>query len=122
MPPQEQSIIPLASAHLGLVPRRHQSDVLDYGGSISSCGDRQVWSLLYEAANVMLTRHERLLKLKDWAIAAFFGASRPLPCVPAKDRTNGSTQPSRQGCPLSVYRLASINCHIFELGLGPAPG
>jgi transposase IS116/IS110/IS902 family protein len=114
---QEQSIIPLASAYLGLVPRRHQSGVLDYGGSISSCGDRRVCTLLYEAANVMLTRHKQLLKLTDWAIAAFFGASRPLPCVPAKDRTNGEHSAVAARMPLiglsgNVNKLSHIRIRV----------
>ena len=32
-------------------------------------GDRRVRILLYEAANVMLTRYKGSLKLKDWAFA-----------------------------------------------------
>ena len=42
-------------AYLGLVPRRYQSGEVDYTGGISQCGDRRVRTLLYEAANVMLT-------------------------------------------------------------------
>jgi transposase len=56
-------------AYLGLVPRRYQSGQVDYVGSISKCGDRRVRTLLYEAANVMLTRYKGQLKLKDWAFA-----------------------------------------------------
>jgi len=56
-------------AYLGLVPRRYQSGEVDYTGSISKCGDRRVRTLLYEAANVMLTRYKSALKLKDWALA-----------------------------------------------------
>ena len=56
-------------AYLGLVPRRYQSGEVDYTGSISKCGDRRVRTLLYEAANVMLTRYRGALKLKDWALA-----------------------------------------------------
>ena len=55
--------------YLGLVPRRYQSGEIDYTGSISKCGDRRVRTLLYEAANVMLTRYRGALKLKDWALA-----------------------------------------------------
>jgi transposase len=51
------------------VPRRYQSGEIDYTGSISKCGDRRVRTLLYEAANVVLTRYKRPLKLKDWALA-----------------------------------------------------
>jgi transposase len=56
-------------AYLGLVPRRYQSGEIDYTGSISKCGDRRVRTLLYEAANVMLTRYKGPLKLKEWAFA-----------------------------------------------------
>ena len=56
-------------AYLGLVPRRYQSGEVDYTGSISKCGDRRMRTLLYEAANVMLTRYRGALKLKDWALA-----------------------------------------------------
>jgi transposase len=56
-------------AYLGLVPRRYQSGEVDYTGSISKCGDRRMRTLLYEAANVMLTRYKGALKLKDWALA-----------------------------------------------------
>jgi transposase len=54
--------------YLGLVPRRYQSGEIDYTGSISKCGDRRVRTLLYEAANVMLTRCKTPLKLKEWAL------------------------------------------------------
>jgi transposase len=56
-------------AYLGLVPRRYQSGEIDYVGGISKVGDRRVRSLLYEAANVMLTRYKGELKLKTWALA-----------------------------------------------------
>ena len=56
-------------AYLGLVPRRYQSGEVDYTGSISKCGDRRMRTLLYEAANVILTRYKQPLKLKDWALA-----------------------------------------------------
>jgi transposase len=44
---------------------RHQSGEVDHTGGISKCGDRQVRKLLYEAANVMLTRYKDQPKLKD---------------------------------------------------------
>jgi transposase len=56
-------------AYLGLVPRRYQSGEVDYVGGISKCGDRRVRTLLYEAANVVLTCYKGQLKLKDWAFA-----------------------------------------------------
>ena len=49
-------------AYLGLVPKRYQSGEVDYVGGISKCGDRRVRTLLYEAANVMLTRYKGQLK------------------------------------------------------------
>jgi transposase len=65
-----------------LVPRRYQSGEIDYVGSISKCGDRRVRTLLYEAANVMLTRYKGQLKLKD------LGArDRILPDAPYKSMT-----------------------------------
>jgi transposase len=51
------------------VPQRHQSGEIDYTGSISKRGDVKVRTLLYEAANVMLTRYAAPLKLKSWALA-----------------------------------------------------
>ena len=66
-------------AYLGLVPTRHQSGELDYTGGISKCGDRRVRTLLYEAANVVLTRHKGQLKLKDWAFAIAKRSHHPLP-------------------------------------------
>jgi hypothetical protein len=56
-------------AYFGLVPRRYRSGEVDYTGGISKCGDRRMRTLLYEAANVMLTRYKGQLKLKDWAFA-----------------------------------------------------
>src|SRR3954469_19713923 len=56
-------------AYLGLVPRRHHGGEVDYTGGISKCGDRRVRTLLYEAANVMLTRCKRPIKLRNWAFA-----------------------------------------------------
>jgi transposase len=49
--------------YLGLVRRRWKSGEIDYTGS--KVGDRRVRTLLYEAANVMLTRYRGDLALKD---------------------------------------------------------
>jgi transposase len=43
-------------AALGLTPRRYQSGELDRMGRISKCGDGMLRSLLFEAAQVLLTR------------------------------------------------------------------
>jgi len=55
-------------AYLGLVPRRYQSGEIGYTGGISKCGDGRLRTLLYEAANVMLTRYRGSLALKNWAL------------------------------------------------------
>ncbi len=45
-------------AYLGLTTRRYQSGEMDYSGRISKHGDAMVRSLLYEAANCVLTTGE----------------------------------------------------------------
>ena len=56
-------------AYLGLTPRRYQSGEVDINGRISKCGDRLTRKLLFEAANVMLSRTSQRLALKDWGAA-----------------------------------------------------
>jgi transposase len=56
-------------AYLGLTPKRHQSGGTDVSGRISKIGDHGVRTMLYEAANVMLTRPVKGSALKDWARA-----------------------------------------------------
>ncbi|NNC64464.1 MAG: IS110 family transposase [Gammaproteobacteria bacterium] len=56
------------AAHFGLTPRRFQSGELDIEGHISRCGDREVRSALYTAANAMMTRSSRYSSLKAWGI------------------------------------------------------
>jgi transposase len=43
-------------AFLGLTPRRYQSGEVDISGRISKSGDRMARSLLFEAANALMTR------------------------------------------------------------------
>ena len=47
--------------------RRWQSGEMDYSGRISKHGDAMLRSLLYEAANSLLTVVRRAHPLKDWA-------------------------------------------------------
>jgi transposase len=54
-------------AALGLTPRRYQSGELDRTGRISKCGDGMLRSLLYEAAQVLLTRAS-VSWLKAWGL------------------------------------------------------
>ncbi len=54
-------------AYLGLTTRRFQSGQMDYSGRISKHGDAMLRSLLYEAANSLLTVVRKAHPLKDWA-------------------------------------------------------
>ena len=54
-------------AYMGLTSRRWQSGEMDYSGRISKHGDAMLRSLLYEAANSLLTVVRRAHPLKDWA-------------------------------------------------------
>jgi transposase len=56
-------------AYLGLTPKRYQSGETDVSGRISKIGDHGVRTMLYEAANIMLTRPVKGSALKDWALA-----------------------------------------------------
>ena len=56
-------------AYVGLPSRRWQSGEMDYSGRISKHGDAMLRSLLYEAANSLLTVVRRAHPLKDWAAA-----------------------------------------------------
>ena len=46
-------------AHFGLTPKRFQSGEIDIDGHNSKCGDADVRSTLYTAANALLTRSAR---------------------------------------------------------------
>ncbi len=54
-------------AYVGLTARRYQSGGMDCSGRISKHGDGMLRSLLYEAANSMLTVVRKAHPLKDWA-------------------------------------------------------
>ena len=55
-------------AHFGLTPRRYQSGETDVTGGISKVGDAMARTVLYEAAQTMLTRTTRFSTLKHWAL------------------------------------------------------
>jgi transposase len=55
-------------AHFGLTPRKYQSGEVDRTGRISKVGDAAVRTMLFEAANIMLTRAARWSSLKVWAL------------------------------------------------------
>jgi transposase len=54
-------------AHFGLTPKRYQSGETDVTGRISKVGDGAVRTMLYEAANVILTKPVKGSALKSWA-------------------------------------------------------
>lgn len=56
-------------AHLGLVPKQHQSGDIDRLGEISKCGDAYVRTVLVEAANSLLIRCRKPSPLRAWALA-----------------------------------------------------
>jgi transposase len=56
-------------AHFGLTQRKYQSGETDITGRISKCGDREVRTALYEAANSILSRTVRASPLKSWGMA-----------------------------------------------------
>ena len=54
-------------AHFGLTPKRWQSGTsIDQGGHISKKGDGDVRTVLYEAANALLTKTRKPVALKKW--------------------------------------------------------
>lgn len=52
-----------------MTPRKYQSGEIDHSGRISKIGDRSVRTVLYEAANVILTRPVKGSDLKRWELA-----------------------------------------------------
>ena len=68
-------------AYLGLTSRRHQSGEMDYSGRISKHGDGLLRSLLYEAANSLLTVVRKSHPIKDWARRIKKRSSHKKACV-----------------------------------------
>ena len=58
----------MVGAHFGLTPRKYQSGETNVTGRISKIGDGAVRTMLYEAANVILTRPVRGSALKSWGL------------------------------------------------------
>ena len=73
-------------AHFGLAPKKHQSGEMDVTGGITKCGDGMVRSMLYEAAQAMLTRTQRFSRLRAWGlrVAQRRGRSRAIVAVARK--------------------------------------
>src|SRR6188768_3357923 len=55
-------------AVFGLTPSKYQSGEINRTGAISKCGDEMMRVMLYEAAQVMLTRTNKWSWLKAWAM------------------------------------------------------
>ena len=55
-------------AVIGLTPSKYQSGEINRTGAISKCGDEMMRVMLYEAAQVMLTRTNKWSWLKAWAM------------------------------------------------------
>jgi transposase len=55
-------------AVFGLTPRRHQSGEIDRMGGISKCGDGIMRTMLFEAAQSLLTRTTKWSWLKAWGV------------------------------------------------------
>jgi transposase len=53
----------------GLTPRKYQSGETDYTGRISKTGDVAVRTALHEAANTIMIRPSKAIRLKAWAMA-----------------------------------------------------
>ncbi len=58
----------MVGPHFGLTPRRYQSGKTDVSGRISKIGDKEVRTVLYEAANSILTKPVKASALKSWAL------------------------------------------------------
>ena len=55
-------------AVFGLTPAQYQSGESERTGAISRCGDEMMRVMLYEAAQIMLTRTNKWSWLKAWAM------------------------------------------------------
>ena len=55
-------------AHVGLTPKRYQSGEADYDGRVSKCGDALLRTMLYEAAQILLTHGSKWSWLKAWGM------------------------------------------------------
>ena len=74
-------------AHFGLTPKREQSGKsIDFDGHISRQGDKEMRTLLYEAASCLLTRSKVWTSLKAWGmkLARHRGHKRAVTAVARK--------------------------------------
>jgi Transposase IS116/IS110/IS902 family len=91
-------------AHFGLTPRKYQSGETDVMGRISKVGDAGMRTMLYEAANVILTKPVKGSALKSWA-------ARPAGAAPHRRERQTFQRPS----------LGGPCCHDLAGAIGPQP-
>ncbi len=97
-------------AHFRLTQRKYQSGEIDVTGRISKCGDHQVRTALYEAANVILSRVVKPSALKSWALGvakragpktAKVALARKLAVILHRMLADGTTfNPAKSACPM----------------------
>lgn len=61
--------------YLGLTPKRYQSGEVDICGRIFKAGDRLMRSLLFEAANTLMTRVKTDSALRRWGLGMMAGVA-----------------------------------------------
>ena len=83
-------------AYLGLTPRRYQSGEIDYSGRISKRGDGAMRTLLFEAANVLITRVRRFSPLKSCAARRTQGVQEGRGCCGTQDRCGDAAPVARR--------------------------
>jgi len=98
--------------HFGLTQRKYQSSETDVAGRIWQCGDHQVRTALYEAANVILSRVIKPSALKSWALGvakragpknAKVALARKLPVIPHRMPAEGTTfSPAMSARPMAA--------------------
>jgi hypothetical protein len=91
-------------AHVGLTPKRYQSGEIDYDGGVSKCGDALLRTMLYEAAQSLLTHGRKWSWLKAWGMRvaqrrgirrAIVAVARRLAVVLHRMWVDGNDAPSR---------------------------
>ena len=58
----------MVGPHFGLTPKKYQSSETDATGRVSKIGDASLRTILYESANVILSRPLKGSALKSWAM------------------------------------------------------
>jgi transposase len=117
-------------AHVGLTPKRYQSGEIDYDGGVSKCGDALLRTMLYEAAQVLLTHGSKWSWLKAWGVRvaqrrgmrrAIVAVARRLAVVLHRMWVDGSEfrwgKDSAADCPALPLLTTFSNSLSFGLGI-----